>query len=113
MPPARHAAAGEAFALSEAAKGCRSGGGIVEDRAVAPAVAPPKIDDRENNSQAQQRADNGGEEYETQCGVWARASALVTEPQQQLQCGSGGGGSDNDEEGDDGNAAAPAYFREV
>ena len=27
MPPARHAAAGEAFALSEAAKGCRSGGG--------------------------------------------------------------------------------------
>ena len=118
MPPARHAAAGEAFALSEAAKGCRSGGGgssgggIVEDRAVAPAVAPPKSDDRENNSQAQQRADNGGEEDETQCGVRAKASALVTEP--QLQCGSSGGGENDDggDEGDDG-IAAPSSFGEV
>ena len=119
MPPACHATAGEAFAPSEAAEGCgsggggSSGGGVVEDRAVAMAVAPPKID-REEDPQAQQRADNGGEGEGTQCGVRANIGrpaglpAAVTERQQQLQCGGGGGRADCDSGGGGNAAAAPS-----
>ena len=106
MPLARHAA--EALAPSMAAEGCGGGGssgGVVKDHA----VVPPAIDDPEDDPQ--QRADDEGEEEGTQCGVRAKASALVTEP--QLQCGSSrGGGGDNDDEGDEDNAA-PSSFGEV
>ena len=114
MPLARHAAAGESLAPSEAAEGCgiggSSGGGgvVVKDHA----AIPPAIDDPEDDPQ--QRANDGGEEEETQCSVRAKASAPVTEP--QLQCGSSrGGGGDNDEEGDEGDDgnAAPSSFGEV
>ena len=114
MPPARHAA--EALAPSKAAEGwggggggdssSGSGGGVVKDHA----VVPPAIDDPEDDPQ--QRADDEGEEEGTQCGVRAKASAPVTEP--QLQCGSSRGGGDNDDEGDEGDDnAAPSSFGEV
>ena len=107
MPLARHAA--EALAPSMAAEGgggSSGGGGVVKDLA----VVPPAIDDPEDDPQ--QRADDEGEEEGTQCGVRAKASALVTEP--QLQCGSSRGGGDNDDEGDEGDDnAAPSSFGEV
>ena len=110
MPLARHAA--EALAPSMAAEawgggGSSSGGGgggVVKDHA----VVPPAIDDPEDDPQ--QRADDEGEEEGTQCGVRAKASAPVTEP--QLQCGSSRGGGDNDDEGDEGDDnAAPSSFQ--